>query len=172
MQSEPISSRLPKVQIWRRGCAFSIDALPVFLIGALLGGSWLVQLIIWFILRIVIVSRTQGQSFGRWAFDMRVVDERTGKTPGLLELFKREGLTGIGLIMAITGFTNLSPSTAQYMLLLLPVAIDCGVANFDPQLQQAFHDRIAGTMVIATRRGYSLDLKVKRWVAQLRRFVK
>jgi hypothetical protein len=58
------------------------------------------------------------------------------------------------------------------MLLLLPLAIDCSVANFDPQLQQAFHDRIAGTMVVATRRGYSLDLKVKRWVAQLRRFVK
>ena len=37
---------------------------------------------------------------------------------------------------------------------------------------QAFHDRIARTVVAQTRRGYSLDLKVKKLIAQSRQRVK
>jgi hypothetical protein len=32
----------------------------------------------------------------------------------------------------------------------------------DEQLNRAFHDRIGGTIVIPTRRGFSLDLRLRR----------
>lgn len=172
METDPLYNRIPKVPIWRRGCALLVDVLPIGLISILLGSNFILDLLIWLGLRVLVVSANQGQSLGRWAFDMSVIDQRFRKTPGLLELFKREALTGIGVFLAVFGVTNLNPSTAQYLMLLLPLAADCSVAYFDPLRQQAFHDRIAGTMVIASRRGYSLDLKIQQWVAQLRRFVK
>lgn len=172
MQTEPLYTRLPKVPIWRRACALFVDVLPVWLLSSLLTSNIVVDLIVWLGLRVLVASRTHGQSLGHWAFDMKLVDERFGKTPSLLQLTKREGLTGLGVFLAILGFTNLRPTTAQYLLLMVPLALDCSLAYFDPLRKQAFHDRIAGTIVVATRRGYSLDIKVKKWVAQLRRFVK
>lgn len=164
--------RFPKVQIWRRGCALFIDIVPVWIASSLLGGSWLAQLLLWMILRVLVVSANRGQSFGRWALDMRIMDDRTGKTPGVLELSKREGILGLAVVMAIAGFTNLSPTTAQYLLLMIPLAADCGIAYFEPLRQQAFHDRLAGTAIAGTRRGYALDIKIKKLVAHLRRLVK
>jgi len=46
---------------------------------------------------------------------------------------------------------------------------DCCSALADEEAQQAFHDRIARTIVIQTRRGFSLDLRLKKLVAQVRR---
>ena len=39
----------------------------------------------------------------------------------------------------------------------------------DPFRRQAFHDRIANTMIVGTLRGFSLDIKLKRGYRQLRR---
>ncbi|MBD1940516.1 RDD family protein [Microcoleus sp. FACHB-68] len=172
MQTEPLYTRLPKVPMWRRACALFVDILPVWLLSSLLVNSFILDFLVWLGLRVLLVSANQGQSLGRWAFDMKVVDERFGKSPGLLELTKREVLTGIGASLAVFGVTNLNPSTAQYLLLIVPLLLDCSLAYFDPMRKQAFHDRFAATMVVSTRRGYSLDIKVKKWVAQLRRFVK
>lgn len=172
MWTETPPPRFPKVQIWRRGCALLVDTLPLWLISSLLGGNPLIDLLVWLGLRVLVVLKTQGQSLGRWAFDMKVVDERSGRTPEPIALAKREALAGLGLILALIGIAKIDPMHAQYLMLLLPLAADCSIAYFEPVRQQAFHDRLAGTVVVSTRRGYSLDLKVKRWVAQLRRFVK
>ncbi len=172
LETEPFYKRRPKVPIWRRASALVVDVLPVWLLSLLLGKNLILILVIWIGLRVVLVSYNQGQSLGRWAFDMKVIDERRGRSPGIVELAKREGLTGLGVSLAIIGITSLSPIAAQYLLLVVPLVADCGIAYFDELKQQAFHDRLAGTVVVPTRRGYSLDLKIKRWVAQLRRFVK
>lgn len=58
------------------------------------------------------------------------------------------------------------------LLLSAPLAADCGVALADQDVQQAFHDRVAQTIVIQTRRGFSLDLRLKQLVAQMRRRVR
>jgi len=50
--------------------------------------------------------------------------------------------------------------------------VDCGFAFVDNDFRQAFHDRIASTVVIQTRRGYSLDIKLKKIVAAASRRVK
>jgi len=52
------------------------------------------------------------------------------------------------------------------------LAIDCGAALSDTQLRQALHDRYAKTFLVSSRRGYSLDIKVKRLVESLRRNVR
>lgn len=162
----------PKVQIWRRGCALFVDMLPLWLISSLFGDNFFIDLLIWLGLRVLVVLKTQGQSLGRWAFDMRVVEERSGRVPEATALAKREILTGVGLILALNGVAKIDPFNAQYLMLLLPLAADCGIACFDPVRQQTFHDRVAGTFIVNSRRGYSLDLKIKKWVAQLRRFMK
>jgi hypothetical protein len=49
------------------------------------------------------------------------------------------------------------------------LAADCGNALADEEAQQAFHDRVAQTIVIQTRRGFSLDIRLKKLFAKLRR---
>ncbi|XTZ12400.1 MAG: RDD family protein, partial [cyanobacterium endosymbiont of Rhopalodia inflata] len=43
-----------------------------------------------------------------------------------------------------------------------PLLVDCGIVLGDQELNQAFHDRIAGTIMVQTNRGFSLDLRLKR----------
>jgi hypothetical protein len=50
--------------------------------------------------------------------------------------------------------------------------VDCGLALLDTQRQQAGHDRLARTLIVESRRGYSLDLKLKKLFAQVQRRVK
>jgi hypothetical protein len=57
------------------------------------------------------------------------------------------------------------------LLLIFPLAADCCSALADEDAQQAFHDRMAKTLVIQTRRGFSLDLRLKKIFAQVRRRV-
>jgi len=57
-------------------------------------------------------------------------------------------------------------------VLTAPLAADCGIALGDAEAQQAFHDRIAKTFIIQTRRGYSLDLRLKKMFAQMKRRMK
>jgi hypothetical protein len=52
---------------------------------------------------------------------------------------------------------------------MLPLGVDCGWAFAEANWRQAFHDQIAGTVMIQSRRGYSLDLKLKQIVAQFQR---
>jgi uncharacterized RDD family membrane protein YckC len=158
----------------RRVAAFAIDFGAVAVFSSLGGGAAYIFLFIllWLGLRVVLVSRNYGQSLGRWAMDMKVSDARHNATPGLLELCKREGLVGFEALLVLIGLTNISPRNGWVILTFIPLAVDCSLAFADAEYRQAFHDRIAGTVVAQTRRGYSLDIKVKRLFAQFSRRVK
>jgi len=64
-------------------------------------------------------------------------------------------------------FSNNMATNAGAVMLMVPLAIDCGFALSDNTRRQAYMT-IARTMIISTRRA-TLDIKVKRLLAQLRR---
>jgi hypothetical protein len=99
------------------------------------------------------------------------LDANSGKTPGQLTLAKREGIVGFCALLAAIGLGIGLANGISLLVLTAPLAADCGMAYADSEVQQAFHDRIAQTVVIQTRRGYSLDLRLKKWFAQVRRRV-
>lgn len=172
MSIEPVHARFPKVPIERRTAAFAIDFLGVWLASSLVVGLWfkgLVFIILWLVLRVFVVSSNQGQSLGRWALDMKVLDAKYAKIPSLSALAKREGMLGGLALLAMIGLTIGLTNPISLLLLIAPLAGDCGLALSDPEAQQAFHDRIATTLIIQTRRGFSLDIRLKRLVAQVRR---
>jgi uncharacterized RDD family membrane protein YckC len=166
----------PKVEFGRRGMALGTDFLCVWLVSSLLGtnslGIQFVQILIfaitWVIVRVIVPYNNQGQSLGRWAFDMKVRDVESGKIPDLQTLLKREGIVCLGALLASITLSNIIRNPTA-ILLVLPLAIDCGAALSDTQLKQTLHDRYARTMIVSSRRGYSLDLKVKRLVAKWQR---
>lgn len=162
----------PKVTIGRRAAAFCIDAIAVWVPSLLLGANPIVQTIffvlLWLIMRVAIVRKNKGQSLGRWAVDIKIVDPRLDRTPGLQELAKREALLGACAALAFAGVGGLTSTNAGVLLLMLPLAIDCSAAFTDTaRFPQAFHDRLGGTIVTGTRRGYSLDIKVRRLLDQV-----
>ncbi|KZL50561.1 hypothetical protein A2T98_06725 [Nodularia spumigena CENA596] len=173
----------PKADIVRRGMALGLDFLGVWLISSILSGNqigiqWLqilVFLFCWVIFRILVVYNNQGQSLGRWAFDLKILEVRngeiTGRIPTLRSLLKREAIIGIGALLVSIALGNIRANPTA-ILLLLPLAIDCGAALSDNQMQQALHDRYAGTFIVSSRRGYSLDIKIKRLVEKMRRSVR
>ncbi|HEY9617617.1 MAG TPA: RDD family protein [Microcoleaceae cyanobacterium] len=166
--------RFPRVPITRRIGAFAIDVLVVGLFSLLFGRpAYMVMFIIfWLGLRVIVVAQNKGQSLGRWALDMRVINPKFRARPGLLELAKRETITGLGALLAWIGLINLSPTNGLLLVLPIPLLVDCGLAFTDEEYRQAFHDRVAQTIVIQTRRGYSLDIKLRRLFAQAGRRMK
>ncbi len=176
MNTDPLFTRIPKVPLERRGAALVIDFFVIWLASGLLGGGTtfgeaVIFTIGWFVMRVVLVYKNQGQSLGRYALDMKLLDARLGKVPGLQAILKREGIIGGGALLAAIGLSTLRPTNWTAILLVIPLAADCGIAWNDPVNKQAFHDRIGRTIVVATRRGYSLDLKVKKLLAQAKRYV-
>lgn len=172
MESESGLRYHPKVPVWRRGAALGIDALPAWIIAALAGGNlfaWLILFtLVWLGLRVVVAGNFNGQSLGRWAFDMRVVEWETGRTPLLLDLTRREGITAIGAGLTTFALSFLGPGTGWLLMFPVPLAADCALAWADPVKRQAFHDRLVNTTVIPSYRGFSLDLKLKKWFAEVR----
>ncbi|WP_346290045.1 RDD family protein [Sphaerothrix gracilis] len=168
--------RYPKVPLWRRGTALAVDCLPVGLISALAANNlviWLLLFIpIWLGLRVAVVLNNQGQSLGRWAFNMRIAELHKGKTPLLPVLLKREALIGLECGLAVFGLMRLGPMAAWAVILLLPLLGDACVMLADPINKQTLHDRIAATAVISSRRGYRLDLKIRKIVAIVRQRMK
>jgi uncharacterized RDD family membrane protein YckC len=163
------SRRFPRVPNDRRVAAFAIDFGAASLLSTLGGASAVIPLFLlsWYGLRVILVVKNQGQSLGRWALDMKVLDPKFRSVPGLVELTKREAITGFGSLLLLLSLVNLSPTNGLILVAPIPLLIDCGLAFLDDEFRQAWHDRIARTVVIQTRRGYSLDIKVKKIVAQL-----
>ncbi|WP_013321818.1 RDD family protein [Gloeothece verrucosa] len=163
---EPSSRRFPKVPLDRRAYAFLIDFVSVWLISSIASGAWFIQLLVfmisWFLLRVVVVEKNKGQSLGRWALDMKVIDGRFKRIPGIVELAKREGIVGLGAAIAMIGLNINFKNVLSMLLLVSPLLVDCGVAVGDEEFNQAFHDQIAGTVIIQTKRGFSLDLRLRR----------
>lgn len=170
MSIESIYTRYPKVPIERRVAAFCIDFVGVWLVSSFATNllfRMLVFILLWLVLRVVLVSRNQGQSLGRWALDIKVLDAR-GRMPGVLTLARREGILGFCALLATIGLGIGLANAVSLLLLTSPLAVDCGAALAEPEAQQAFHDRIAKTFVIQTPRGFSLDLRLKKLFAQVR----
>lgn len=166
--------RIPKVPFDRRTAAFALDFGSLAILSSFSGGSLYIPvfLLLWLGMRVLVAGNNRGQSLGRWAFDIRVAELRYGATPGLLDLAKREAMTGFGAVLMLVGLANLSPTNGWILILPLPLLVDCGVAFADPEFRQAFHDQIARTIVVESRRGYSLDIKVKKLIAEAQRRMK
>ena len=160
----PVYKRFPKVPFDRRAYAFLLDFVTVWFISSFFRGllKELIFIISWAALRIILVEKNRGQSLGSWAFDLKVIDPRFSKIPGLKELGKREGILGGAALLAMVGLTINFGNGLSMLLFITPLLVDCGVALGDEDLNRAFHDRIAQTIVIQTRRGFSLDLRLKK----------
>lgn len=171
---DPNYRRFPKIPINRRIYAFMIDFGSVWLLGSFFGGNWfgqfLLLFILWLVLRVIVVEKNRGQTLGRWLLDIKVIDRRFNRTPGVQELFLRESINGGGAVLAMIGINHGFPNFLSIILLSLPMLVDCGLALMDEELSQAFHDRVSKTMVVATKRGFSLDLRLKKlWLSWKKR---
>ncbi|MEB3160541.1 MAG: RDD family protein [Synechocystis sp.] len=167
----PFPPRIPRAPLERRAYAYLLDFVTIWLFSSLANGF--VQLLIfavgWVGLRIILVSANQGQSLGGWAFDLKVINLRLRRLPGILELSKREGILGGASYLAMLGLNVNFRNGITFLLLVAPLAADCALAIAEEGLNQAFHDRIAGTVVLASRRGFSLDLRIKGFWRDLKR---
>lgn len=166
---KPVRRRFPKVPIERRAYAFLIDFITVWLTSSFLGTGilrWLTFLITWFLLRVLLVEKNQGQSLGRWVLDIKIID-KTNRVPTLANLAKREGIVGSLALLAMIGLNIGVLNPLSMLILVTPLVVDCVVALGDEQYFQAFHDQVSQTLIIQTRRGFSLDLRLKKLLAQI-----
>jgi uncharacterized RDD family membrane protein YckC len=158
--------RFPKVPVDRRAYAFLIDFVTVWLVSSFAGSAWVLQFFVfifaWFVLRVVLVEKNKGQSLGRWALDMKVIDLRLKRIPGLTELAMREGIVGLSAALTMLGLNYTFPNPLSIILLSSFLLADCGMALGDEQYHQAFHDRIGKTVIIPSKRGFSLDLRLRQ----------
>ena len=170
---EPDYRNYPRVPLDRRVAAFAIDFLSIWFISSFFATNlffqWLVFLPAWFIMRVIIVDKNQGQSLGRWALDIMVVDPRFDRLPDLLALVKREAILGGASALAIAGLQINVRNGLTMLLLLVPLAVDCSLALLDEANTLAFHDRVAEPFIIQPERGFSLDLRLKKMFGQIQR---
>jgi len=170
MSKEPFPRHYPRVPIQRRIYAFIVDFVTAWFISALVGIPFL-QLIMfvaaWLGLRVFAVSRFKGQSLGRWAFDIEIIDGRRGRLPDVTVLIKREGAVSLIAFLGLVGLQYGFPNFLSIALLVSPLLVDLVVAIGDEEHQQAIHDRFFDTIIVPSRRGYSLDLRIRRWVDDL-----
>jgi hypothetical protein len=163
--------RYPKVPIDRRIGAFAIDFLSVWFVSSFFASNlffqWLVFLPAWLIMRVIIAEKNWGQSLGRWAFDIKVIDLRFNRIPDLLTLTKREIILGVASALAIAGLQINFRNGLSMLLLLAPLLVDCSLAFLDEETNLAGHDRVAQTFLVQTERGFSLDLRIKKIFGQI-----
>ena len=115
------------------------------------------------------VDKNQGQSLGRWAFDLKIIDAELSRRPSLLSLTKREGIISIVSFLAMIGLKINFQNFISLLLFLIPIIIDGFTALTDEDYNQALHDRISNTIIVQTKRGYSLDLRIKKWTKEAQR---
>jgi uncharacterized RDD family membrane protein YckC len=170
-EARSVPPPIPRAPLERRAYAYLLDFVTIWLFSSLANG--LVQVLIfaigWVGLRIILVSANQGQSLGSWAFDLKVVNLRWRRLPGILELSQREGILGGASYLAMLGLNINFRNGVTFLLLIAPLAADCALAIAEEGLNQAFHDRVAGTVVLASKRGFSLDLRLKKFWRGLKR---
>ncbi len=160
----------PKVPFERRIGAFLIDFVAVWLLSSFFGAfQWLIFLLAWLGMRVVLVDKNQGQSLGRWALNMRVIDFRYERMPELMTLVKRESIVGFAAMLAMYGFQGIVKGLLYILLLNVPLLVDCLAALVDGDFNQALHDRFTDTVIVPTQRGFSLDLRLKKIFAELKK---
>ena len=164
------NSDFPKVPFERRTGAFLIDFVAVWLLSSFFGPfQWLIFLLAWLGMRVVLVDKNQGQSLGRWALDMKVIDFRYERMPELMSLAKREAIVGFAAMLAMYGFQINFANGLSMLLLNVPILVDCLAAFVDEEFNQALHDRFTDTMIVPSQRGFSLDLRLKKIFAELKK---
>lgn len=168
------TGRYVRVPMERRVAAFAIDFGVAALPSLLLGSSLYIPtfIILWAVLRVFLVVQNRGQSIGRWAMDMKLVNPRFRVIPSLVDLGKREAMTGFGGLLILIGLATLSPTNGFLLVAPVPLLVDCSFAFTDTNNRQAFHDRVARTIIVQSGRGYSLDIKIKQIFAEAKRRVK
>ena len=162
---ETLFRRSPKAPFERRAYAFLIDFVIVWLITSTITNLFLEFLffvLLWLALRVIVVQANQGQSLGRWAMDLKIIDLRLNRLPSLLTLTKRESILSITAFIAMIGFKINFHDLLLMIVFLCPLIIDGITVLSDDEYNQSFHDRLSGTMVTQTRRGFSLDLKMRK----------
>lgn len=172
---KPFPPQFPQVPLERRVGAFLIDFVSVWLLSSFTGTGivqGLVFVLAWLALRVIVVERNQGQSLGRWALNMKVIDVRLSRVPDLIVLAKREGLIAFAAWLAMVGLQINLKNALSMLLLALPLIVECAVAFTDDQLNQALHDRLAQTTIVPVRRGFALDLKLRDLFAQIQIYLR
>ncbi|MFN7659515.1 MAG: RDD family protein, partial [Dolichospermum sp.] len=93
-----------KGDITRRGMALALDFLTVWFLSSIVRNNQIgvqftqifVFILAWLIFRVVIVYNNQGQSLGRWAFDLKLLEvvngEIVNRIPQFQTLLLREGI--------------------------------------------------------------------------------
>ena len=165
---------LPQVPLDRRAYAFLIDFVLVWIMSSLVNNSFLrflLFMLCWFMLRVIVVDKNYGQSLGRWALDMKIIDGRFyRRIPPLVSLAKREGILGFTAFLAMVGLNSFN--LLWLISLVTPLLVDCGIALGDDQYSQTLHDRLANTMIIESRRGFSLDLRLRQWTREIKHTIR
>lgn len=167
MASKPLPRRYPLVPIQRRIYAFLVDFVTVWFFSGLIGFGllqFIVFIVTWLILRVYVVYQFRGQSLGRWAFDMVLIDGQRSRLPDLELLSKREGVVSVIAALAMVGVQYGLPNLISLFICLSPSVADLVVALGDQENQQALHDQFFRTVIVPSRRGYSLDLRIRNWV--------
>jgi uncharacterized RDD family membrane protein YckC len=167
MKAELIPDLPPKPPFWRRACAFLLDFVVAYLVTVIISPNWFIHtfffLVAWLGNRILFVGRNRGQSIGRWAFDMKLID-RNRRIPYLDMLLRREAITAAEGVLLLWAVYALFAGNSVAFLLVIPPIADAIAAWSDEANQQSFHDRYADTFMASSRRGYSLDVKIQKWV--------
>lgn len=165
MDFEPAYSRYPLATVNQRLGALIVDFLSCWFISELTVSILSIDpanplhlfifISTWFVFRVFIAARAQGQSFGRWLISIRVIDAEYGKTAGLAAFMKREIFVFICSIFLIKTITS-----TLIVFAWIPFVADAAFAIVDNEKRQAFHDRISGTISIQTRKGFAIDEKL------------
>jgi hypothetical protein len=163
----------PKGDLTRRGMALALDFFCAWFLSSIFRSNQIgiqftqifVFIFAWLIFRVVIVYNNHGQSLGRWAFDLKILEVANGeivnRIPQFQTLLLREGVICFSSLLLSIFLGNIILNPAA-VVLLLPLIIDGGAALSDTQRGQTFHDRFFQTIIISSQRGYSLDIKIKR----------
>ena len=170
-EQEILYRRSPKAPFERRAYAFLIDFILVWLISSLVTNLFLefiIFLLLWFGLRVILVQANKGQSLGRWAMDLKIIDLRFQRVPSLISLSKREGILAIVAFIAMIGLKINFRDLLLMLVFLAPIVTDFIIILSDDEYNRSFHDRLSDTMITQTRRGFSLDLKVKKLINELK----
>ena len=165
MDFEPAYSRYPLASVNQRLGALIVDFLSCWFIAELILSllsitsssplRFVTFLVTWFLLRVLVAARAQGQSFGRWLMSIRVIDADFGKTAGFAAFLKRE------IFVFICSFFLIETITSTLIVFAwIPFAADAAFAIVDNEKRQAFHDRISGTISIQSRKGFAIDQKL------------
>lgn len=134
MNENPVEFDLSPAPLGKRFAAFAIDCVAFFAI--LWGFSHLIYAfgiqfheLLWFIAfppLVAWIAWSIGNSPGKKLLGLHIVDARTGQSAGYLQLFRR------CLLFSLIIFLNI--------LFIIPVLVS--------KKRKAFHDMLAGTMVI------------------------